>query len=215
MDSQQGKTRIAGLRFGPYVTPVVAIGVVVECEVRGLVTVVGVTHGPIPWPVGERDGEAQPIVFKALARAVRQEESAAVAAAWGFTTVQVEQWRDKCRQPRRRKKQTISSPPIPWKREDDELVRVLSLAEAARLTGRTLTAVRKRRRALGLPDGRMKTQRSIRTGDKTLEHAAQAKQLLQTRTRELSESVDQLRETFRKARETLSFWKFQSSLNKG
>src|SRR5581483_7572172 len=162
MNSADNQKKLAGLRFGPYITPVIAAGVIVECEVRGLVTVVGLSDGPIPWPLGERDGEKQLIVFKALARAVRQESPDAVAAAWGVDVDTVESWRATCKQPRYRKKQTISSPPIPWKREDDELIARLSLSEAARLTGRTLTAVRKRRRALGLPDGRMASQRAIR-----------------------------------------------------
>jgi hypothetical protein len=43
-----------------------------------------------------------------------------------------------------------------WAPEEDELVRSLPAAEAARRTGRTLAAVWHRRRVLGLPDGRRK-----------------------------------------------------------
>src|SRR5437762_3415218 len=70
MNAQEKNETLRGLRYGPYITPIVAEGVVVECEVRGLVTVVGISDAPIPWPIGERDGDRQPIVFKALARAV-------------------------------------------------------------------------------------------------------------------------------------------------
>src|SRR3954471_13508651 len=108
----------ASLRFGPYVTPVIATGVVVECEVRGLVTVIGVSNGPMVWPVGERDGERQLVVFKSLARALRQETPAAGGAAWGVDIATLHRWRTSCNQPRHRKKQTVASPPIPWRRED-------------------------------------------------------------------------------------------------
>jgi hypothetical protein len=43
-----------------------------------------------------------------------------------------------------------------WAPEEDELVRSLPAAEAARQTGRTLVAVWQRRRVLGVPDGRRK-----------------------------------------------------------
>ncbi len=189
-----------------------AVGVVVECEFRGLVTVVGLSDGPIPWPIGERDGERQPIVFKALARALRQESSPAVAAAWGVTCDLVEDWRLICRQPRRRKKQTLASPPIPWKPEDDELIRRLTLAEAARLTGRTLTAVRKRRRALGLPDGRTAAERAVRHEIPLTEQAADVCRVLRKRTIELKNSLAELHETYRRARASLAFWRSRHSL---
>jgi len=210
MTSADNQKKIAALRFGPYITPVVAPGVVVECEVRGLVTIAGISDAPIAWPLGERDGERQPVVFKALARALRQEAPEAVAAAWGVTVRTVEAWRAACKHPRHRKKQTISSPPIPWKREDDELIASLSLSEAARLTGRTLTAVRKRRRTLGLPDGRMAAQRSIRTDEPLEAHAAAACRLLNIRTHQLADSVAELCETMRKAQSTLAFWRSRS-----
>ena len=41
-----------------------------------------------------------------------------------------------------------------WTAEEDELVKALSVAEVAKATGRTLSAVYGRRSALGLPDGR-------------------------------------------------------------
>src|SRR5262245_30563142 len=143
MNPAEKQEQLANLRFGPYVTPVIAVGVVVDCEVRGLVTVVGLSDAPLRWPLGERDGHAQPVVFKALSRAIRQESPDAVAAAWGVEVETAKAWRVACQKPLQRKKQTVASPPIPWKREDDDLIARLSLSDAARLTGRTHTAVRK------------------------------------------------------------------------
>jgi hypothetical protein len=207
MTAAEKREALASLRYGPYLTPVVAVGVIVECEARGLVTVVGISDGPIPWPVGERDGQQQLIVFKALARAVRQESPRAVAAAWGVSMLAVEQWRQICRQPRRRKKQTLTTPPIPWKHEDDELIRRLTLAEAARFTGRTLTAVRKRRRALGLPDGRTAAQRAVRNKNDLTNHAAAISRTVRQRTIELEKSIAELDQTHRRVRVALAYWK--------
>src|SRR6267142_1292641 len=194
------------LRFGPYVAPVVATGVVVECELRGLVSIVGLTDAAIPWPIGERDGQKELVVCKALARAVRQETPKAVAAAWGVSLATAEHWKSVCHQPRRRKKQTFASPPIPWKREDDELLSRVSLSEAARLTGRTITAVRKRRRTLGLPDGRLASQKAART--ETLEQqAAAARRILRARTESLSAALAELHVTFLRSKTTVAFWR--------
>jgi hypothetical protein len=44
----------------------------------------------------------------------------------------------------------------PWTPEEDELVRTLPPAEAARRTGRSLAAVYQRRHVLGVPDGRLR-----------------------------------------------------------
>ena len=43
---------------------------------------------------------------------------------------------------------------VPWTAAEDEAVRTLPAPEAAKATGRTLTAVYSRRLTLGLPDGR-------------------------------------------------------------
>jgi hypothetical protein len=194
------------LRFGPYVTPVVATGVVVECEVRGLVKIVGLSQGPIRWPIGERDGQESLVVFKSLARAVRQESPQAVAAAWGVSIDLATEWVKTCHQPRQRKKQTRKSPPIHWKPADDELIGNMTLAEAARLTGRTLTAVRKRRRLLGLPDGRLAAQKAARL--ETLEKKALiAWTTLRSRTQTLGNTIAELRATFHQTKDSLAFWR--------
>src|SRR5262245_49123578 len=198
------------LRCGPYVTPIVITDTVVECEVRGLVKIVGQSGGPIPWPIGERDGEQELVVFKALSRALRQESTEAVAAAWGVRRETVEQWKLHCRQPRKRKKQTHKNPPIPWKPAEDLLLSQTSLAEAARLTGRTITAVRKRRRYLGLPDGRMveqKAQHQYVLAD----HARAASKALRLRTDELYDSLAELRVTYARAKATVAYWEERAS----
>jgi hypothetical protein len=193
------------LRFGPYVTPVVAVGVVVECEVRGMVKIVGLSKGPIRWPIGERDERAELVVFKALARAIRQETPEAVAASWGVTLASAEEWKSVCHQPRQRKKQTHKNPPIAWKPADDAIICNATLAEAARLTGQTLTAVRKRRRILGLPDGRLAAQKAARAGSLD-ERAELASRILRSRTELVREAVAELAATFAKAQAAQAFW---------
>jgi len=200
---------ISQLHFGPYVTPVCFVGAVVECEARGLVTIVRLSDGPIAWPVGERDGREDLVVFKGLARAVRQESPEAVAEAWGISPQTARQWQATCSRPRLRRKQTLTSPPIPWKKSDDELLARASLAEAARLTGRTLTAVRKRRRILGLPDGRVAAQRAAKT-DTLEQQAAAALVRMRTYMEELARSHAELNETYRVAKATLSFWQIEA-----
>lgn len=193
------------LRFGPYVTPVCVVGAIVECEVRGLVTIVGLSGGTIRWPVGERDGVEEVVVFKGLARAVRQESPTVVAAAWDVSVETADRWRAACRHPRHRRKQTVSSPPIPWKAADDELLIRVSLAEAARLTGRTITAVRKRRRILGLPDGRVAAQRAVKT-ETVQQRAAAALVRLRASMDRIMRSHAEITETCRMAKARLAYW---------
>jgi hypothetical protein len=69
-------------------TPRVRVGAVLPCAARGCDAILtGSTDGPIRWPVGRRrDGESRtsgPVVFGALAAAVRTETALAVARAWG------------------------------------------------------------------------------------------------------------------------------------
>jgi hypothetical protein len=47
----------------------------------------------------------------------------------------------------------------PWTPEEDQLVRTLRIAEAAKQTGRTVSAVKGRRNKLRVPDGRTKAAR--------------------------------------------------------
>jgi hypothetical protein len=43
---------------------------------------------------------------------------------------------------------------IPWTPQEDELVKTLPAEEVAKRTGQSLSVVYKRRRRLGMPDGR-------------------------------------------------------------
>lgn len=47
----------------------------------------------------------------------------------------------------------------PWTADEDRLCRTLAIADAARETGRTVFAVKARRRELGVPDGRRRENR--------------------------------------------------------
>jgi hypothetical protein len=173
--------------------------------VRGLVRIVGLSEAPISWPIGERDGSQTLVVYKGLARAVRQETPAVVAASWGVTLATAEQWESACCHPLKRKKQTRTSQPIPWTRSEDELLAYASLADVARLTGRTLTAVRKRRRLLGLPDGRMATTRRVRF-EALSGQIQNARSALWQRRSQLEESLGALEETIRRAKTRVWYW---------
>lgn len=66
------------LFFGPYAAPAVRVGDTVPCEFRDADAVVtAISDAPIPWPVGlkrtQRGGMPGPLVFRALADAVRRE----------------------------------------------------------------------------------------------------------------------------------------------
>jgi hypothetical protein len=80
--------------LGAYRTPRFRYGHKVLCEVRGEVTICGITEAPIPWPIGKRGrGRHSLIVFKGLARAVRRESNQAVAYWWGVDPQTVSTWR--------------------------------------------------------------------------------------------------------------------------
>ncbi len=152
---------------GTYRTPRVRVGAVLRCEGRGCdVIVTGYTAGPIRWPVGRRrDGErgvSGPIVFGSLADAVRAETVLAVARAWGVTRQLVAKWRrtlgvgpsaevwarlsDAARKRTRARGRLPKGPP--WTRAEDAAALTLTPPDAARETGRPITAVYSRRRAL-------------------------------------------------------------------
>jgi hypothetical protein len=77
------------LLFGPYAAPRWRYGRVVMDEVRGEVTVVGMTAGRIPWPVGKRGRAKASVVAAGLAHALRAESGQAVAHWWGMTVATV------------------------------------------------------------------------------------------------------------------------------
>jgi hypothetical protein len=203
--------------LGTYKTPQFRYGRQVFCELRGWVTIVGLTEAPIPWPVGKRGRGKTLILYGDLEKAVRRESAVAVAHWWGVSPQTVTKWRraldvgrategtsrlhrayaaepwarrareqlaaSKRGKPRpahvieavrnarlgtshsaqtRRKigeahRRRGTRPPAagrPWTAEEDALLNLLTPAEVAERTGRTLTAVWHRRQALGFPDGR-------------------------------------------------------------
>jgi hypothetical protein len=70
------------LLFGPYHTPRFRIGRTVRCEVLGEVMVCGMADARIAWPLCKVGKWKVPVVYKRLARAVRQESEQAVAHWW-------------------------------------------------------------------------------------------------------------------------------------
>jgi hypothetical protein len=80
--------------LGKYRTPRFRYGRKVLCEVRGEVTIVGMTDAPIPWPLGKR-GRCRDslVVFKDLAKAIRRESEQAICRWWGVLATTVWKWR--------------------------------------------------------------------------------------------------------------------------
>ena len=80
--------------LGKYRTPRFRYGRKVLCEVRGEVTITGMTDAPIPWPIGKGGrGRHSLVVYKGLARAVRRESEQAICHWWGVRTTTVWKWR--------------------------------------------------------------------------------------------------------------------------
>jgi hypothetical protein len=62
--------------LGKYKTPRFRYGRKVLCEVRGEVTICGLSDAPIPWPIGKRGRSRNSlIVFKDLSKAIRRESN--------------------------------------------------------------------------------------------------------------------------------------------
>lgn len=87
-----GSDRCA-LRFGTYRTPRFRYGTVVMCEVRGEVTIVGLTNSRIPWPIGKRVRAKSHAVFGGLASAIHCESATAICYWFGVTPQTVTKWR--------------------------------------------------------------------------------------------------------------------------
>jgi hypothetical protein len=216
--------------LGKYKTIRFRYGGKVLCEVRGEVTICGLSDAPIPWPLCTRGrGRRSLVVFKDLHKAILRESNQAICHWWGLTPQTVSKWRKalgverntegsrrlsteycqepwavaalkqaqaKSQDPQRRAKIAAARrgnprPPhvgqavaaahrgthhseatrrkmsrthrrlgtlVPgtkvWTVEEDQLVRTLPAAKAAKKSGRSLTAVYTRRNRLGVPDGR-------------------------------------------------------------
>jgi hypothetical protein len=81
------------LRFGNYQTPQFRYGARVVDEVRGKVKIVGLSSGRIPWPTYQAGGQRSLVVFKGLAKAIRQESGPAVCHWWGVCPATVRKWK--------------------------------------------------------------------------------------------------------------------------
>jgi hypothetical protein len=84
------------LPFGPYSAPPVRPGQLVQCDIRGEVEVVGMSAGPIPWPIGRnlpRGRQRFLILTGDLIEAVKRESAAAVCHWWGVGEQTVWRWR--------------------------------------------------------------------------------------------------------------------------
>ena len=83
------------LHFGPYRTPSFKYGQKVQCALRGELTIVRVSAGRIPWPIGKggRLGQRSLVLYRGLARAVQKESLLAVCHWWGAGTSAVWRWR--------------------------------------------------------------------------------------------------------------------------
>ncbi len=81
------------LRFGSYRTPRFQYGDVAYCDVRGQVTIRGLTTDLIPWPVGKRGRAKSLVIYKSLAKAVKREAAQAVCHWWGVTAQTITKWR--------------------------------------------------------------------------------------------------------------------------
>ncbi len=82
------------LRFGPYETPEFSCGAKANDFTRGLVVIVELSAARIPWPIGKRGPGKSPVLFGALASAVRCESKQAVAHWFGVSLWRVQQWRN-------------------------------------------------------------------------------------------------------------------------
>src|SRR6476660_1631814 len=83
------------LRYGPYRTPRFRYGSVVHCEMQGQVEIIGLSNGPIPWPKGRKVGGTAHgfVLYRDLAKAVRNEAGVVVCQWWGVSMNAVTRWR--------------------------------------------------------------------------------------------------------------------------
>ena len=81
------------LHRGPYKTPRFRLGQTVIDAIRGPVTIIGMTDGRIPWPIGKTKRAKTLVMFRGLAKALRAESATAICHWWGVTGQTVSKWR--------------------------------------------------------------------------------------------------------------------------
>jgi hypothetical protein len=85
------------LLFGPYITPTFEYGDPAFCEMRGEVTIYGLTDARIPWPLGKQKGQEvrRPslVLFGSLIDAVRNEDPSSIGFWWGVSHATLTKWR--------------------------------------------------------------------------------------------------------------------------
>lgn len=82
------------LFFGPYKTPPYKYGQIVMDDAYGEVKIIGTSAAKIPWPMHRRgSGRPIPVLYKDLAKAVRNEMFQSVQHHWGVSTWTVDRWR--------------------------------------------------------------------------------------------------------------------------
>jgi hypothetical protein len=130
------------LQHGPYLSPPVIKGCRVTCLVRGVVKLVGLSNAAIPWPVGEREGEQELVVYRGLARALQMESADAVAEAWGVPAAKIKAWQAAV------EKHAKHVPGSNWKKrpwtlvENKALLATDNIRTFAKQHGRTVAACR-------------------------------------------------------------------------
>jgi hypothetical protein len=176
MSRPASKGKKYDLLFAPYQAPALRRGDRAWCLYRDrLVVCTGWSDATIAWPrcrALERPGKAGLLVDEELARAVRHESAVAVCQWWGVGKSSIQHWRKALgvgRMDSEGSRRLIlanvqavvaargDAPPgrpedLLWGPEELALVGALPDAEVARRTGRTLNAVRVKRKLLGRPN---------------------------------------------------------------
>ncbi len=133
------------LLCGPYQAPALQAGDRAYCQYRGYEVVVSRwTEAPLPWPLGRawQRGKPSPVVDGELIRAIRSESPLALRHWLGVSASLVQSWRLRMGVPKLLRRW------LPW---EVALLGAMPDLEVARLTGRTLNAVRVVRHKRAVP----------------------------------------------------------------
>jgi hypothetical protein len=147
---------------GPYHLPRCRVGGKLFCELRGWVTVGGMTAAPVPWPYAKARGAHSLILTRDLVAAVRTEAEIVVCHLFGVSSNTVWKWRKALGVPHatpgtselkaaskrgvRRQTGRVRA----WTAYTDDLVRTLPPKAAAKRLRRSMAAVYARRQLLGV-----------------------------------------------------------------